>query len=112
MIQQEWDYPPNYTPIAVTILDTKTGETHEEPPSFFTWWWGEGNGACDCNRHFNSDEYPNGVGYCRGHNRYLIIAVNPLIPGVTLEYFNQDYPRELVEKFLPKEGDSHERPEG
>ncbi len=81
-------------PISVDILDTETGEkvTKEGHSTYF---WTEGNGFCDCNRTDRYDESR----YCLGCRRFLVVGVNPLLSGYTLDDFNRGYPTELTERF-------------
>lgn len=91
----------------VTLLDTQTGETREVG-GILDFWWAEGNGSCDCNRepYFGHNS---GSDQCIGAKRYLIIKAEPVtrpprVLGYTLAEYNEDYPKELLDKFLPKEG--------
>lgn len=34
----------------VTFRDNKTGKIETSDYPFSIWWWGEGNGSCNCNR--------------------------------------------------------------
>lgn len=90
----------------VTILDTETGRTVENS-DYDEHFWSEGNGSCDCNRSIISLglEQADKIGedgICKGAKRFLISKVEgALIPTCG---FNDDYPAELVNKFLtPKQ---------
>lgn len=84
----ETEHPYHDVKIRVTILDTLTGRC-ETDSRWNTYHWTEGNGSCDCNRQLLFDA---------GHNpdcvsiRYRVIDVEPLLPGYSLEDFNEGYP--------------------
>jgi hypothetical protein len=93
------------TPLTVTVLDTVTGERRTKQTKNGTWFWTEGDGSCDCNRHgdffpendrFNGadpcDFLAPGEPYCPGCVRYRIVAVEPMLPGYELADFNAGYP--------------------
>lgn len=86
-------------PLSVTLLDVRTGRTAPGPAGYGTWWWTEGNGACDCNRAagFEAD-YPI-RDHCAGKARYLVVAVSPMPDGYTLDDFNRGYPADVVSAF-------------
>lgn len=83
-------------PIAVTILDTATGELRRTPAIFGHRWWAEGNGSCDCNRIIMDPPFPYG-GECAGRRRYLIVDAEG---GHPVSAYNQGYPAELVAAHL------------
>lgn len=88
-----------------TILDTATGETAiDDRPD--TWYWTDGNGACDCNRELRFPEVPgvrahNDTGICQGAQRYLIVAADTDL--ASLEELNSNYPPDLLTRYLPKD---------
>jgi len=80
---------PQHSPVTVTILDTKTGETRTDP-RFSPWYWTYGNGSCDCNRQlvFEPDaEQPE----C-GESRYYIVGVEGDAAGYEQEEWNAGFP--------------------
>lgn len=80
--------------LAVTVLDTVTGESRTLPFTFDPFWWTEGNGSCDCNRRlmfFPEHEPAREEGYCLGCERYRIVGVAPMPDGYTLDEFNEGY---------------------
>lgn len=88
-----------------TVLDTVTGQSKE---SFFdasAWAWSDGNWSCDCNREaiFSIDS---DTDFCLGGKRFLVIKAEFEVGEVeyTLDELNEEYPKELKDKFLPKEG--------
>lgn len=89
--------PRHYRDIRVTVLDTETGESRDSV-NRSTWYWTEGDGGCDCNRDllFNPLLH-DGPGLCLGQKRYVITAAE-LLPGYTLDDFNEGYPLELLVK--------------
>lgn len=93
------DYDARYDlPITVTILDTVDGQTVEDN-TCSGYFWCEGNGSCDCNRRNRFANIPaENIGFCDGTKRFLIIKHNSEIYDD--EEFNQDYPKELINKFI------------
>lgn len=92
---------PDRIRVDVTILDTETGETIHSGDTRFAdttyWFWSDGNGSCDCNRELAfKDGRESEPGVCLGANRYLIIEIDM----GDLDYLNQYYPQELVDRFL------------
>ena len=81
--------------ITVTILDTQTGLTGTNN-QFSAYWWAEHNGNCDCNRSLMIDDDED-ISPC-GNKRYLIVASDST--SYTLTELNEDYPQELVEKYI------------
>ena len=109
----------------VTVLDIVTGEKENSEGTQFedcdVYWWTEGNGACDCNRaKLFSEKIDNEMDgqmrlehpelkewqsinintVCYGEKRFLIIEVEPMPEGYTLEDFNDGYPNEMIEKYI------------
>jgi len=84
-----------------TVLDTKTGETKEA--SLGSWNWAEGNWSCDCNRNYFDDEGED-QDTCLGGKRFLVVKAvfDEGEVEYTLKELNDDYPQELLDKFLPK----------
>lgn len=81
----------------VTMLDTKTGATHETADEYDPYWWAEGNGSCDCNRAIQMGvDTGKPIRICQGAHRFLIIAASDLT--YSLKELNEDYPPELLEK--------------
>ena len=79
--------------IAVTLLDTLTGERLPMAPGGTAFWWSEGNGSCDCNRSlFMGIDLGGDV--CHGNNRFLIVACSD--PRYSLRRMNEGYPEELL----------------
>jgi len=75
--------------LTLTIKDRVTGEVQTRATEFGTYWWTEGNGSDDCNRRAlffpdHSDEP------CQA-KRYIVIGVEPLLQGYSLEDFNLNY---------------------
>lgn len=96
---EDHDYDPRHDiPIRVTILDTVTGERKQDAWSFGTYWWTEGNGGCDCNRRVVF-EGMDGDHPCE-NKRYLIVAVEPLLPGYSVADFNGGYPIDVCDAAL------------
>jgi len=84
----------------LTIFDRKTKESRTVPErmgEIRDYWWQEGNGSCDCNRHlyFWNWEFPDteddnlGGDLCAGHHRYIITHVDG--DEVDFDEWNQDY---------------------
>lgn len=103
----------------ITLLDTETlkkveFEVYDDWQTI--WQWTEGNFGCDCNRAFqfseeldeemnrrmrkNHPELKEWQSCCWGSKRFLVINVNPMPEGKTIKDFNEDYPQELLNKFL------------
>lgn len=88
-----------------TVLDTVTGQSKEASYNMGSWNWYEGNWSCDCNREaifsIESD-----TGFCLGGKRFLVIKAEFEKDEVeyTLDELNEEYPKELKDKFLPKAG--------
>jgi hypothetical protein len=82
--------------ITVKLLDTQTGKTAVVDNDSH-WYWGEGNGSCDCNRALafdvDFDDLPN---HCIGCHRYLIVEVSTN----DIAEFNWHYPADLVRKYV------------
>ena len=100
--------------VTVTILDTMTGY-RVTCTDYDTWYWEESNGACDCNRCWRFEDggiaiprcpdcrdWGNGWGrgkhVCCGAQRFLIAEAS----AGDVAVMNEDYPAELVAKWLPK----------
>ncbi len=93
-------FPRSDRNVVVTVLDTETGRTATDE-RFSAFWWAEGNGSCDCNRRYLFDSFEDeGVGVCKGAHRYLIVSCSDP-DGYTYEDFNDDYPKELVDRHRP-----------
>lgn len=83
--------------IKVTILDTKTGERLQND-KWSAYWWAMGNGSCDCNRSIFMGHSEAGGGICKECKRYLIVKADS--DEYSLREFNDDYPQDLVDKWL------------
>ena len=89
----KWQDDPIHKTVAVTVLDTETGETVINS-EWSPWYWAYGNGSCDCNRGalFGNEEG------C-GERRYYIVAVDGDESGYTLEEdYNNGRPAQPVER--------------
>ena len=88
--------------VGVTIYDRKTKESrtfHWGPSHSPEFWWQEGNGSCDCNRHLyfwnwdfpESEDENNGFpeGYCQGCERYIITHIDGEV--VNFNEWNSSY---------------------
>ena len=101
--------------LKVKILDTVTGDIHETEAGYTVWWWGIGNGACDCNRCLELPEInkqlidENGENSCFGSKRFLIVdIINNGCEKITdkkdaIRFMNEGYPSELLAKYLPED---------
>lgn len=112
------DYPlpkPIKKGLRVKMFDIVTGKTHETETGYTVWWWGMGNGACDCNRCLELPEIEkqlqaeNGEDSCFGNKRFLIIdIINNGCEKIAdkndaIKFMNQGYPGELLAKYLPED---------
>ena len=84
---------PNEQQIAITILDSVTGEIREDHRWTY-WWWGGGNGGCDCNRQLlfdiddDWDEDDDSYNDCLGWEQFYIIKTS----HGCLNFLNEWYP--------------------
>ena len=87
------------------VLNTITGST-KEVNNISSFNWAENNWSCDCNRdyfdHFNDEDDD---GYCVGCNIFLVIKAEfeKDERKYSLLELNEDYPKEMLDKFLPKD---------
>ena len=83
-------------PVKVTILDTLTKNT-KIVKGVTIWSWTQGNWSCDCNRrpYFNLEEESD---FCLGAKRFLVIEVDPMPESYTIDEFNLDYSKALIEE--------------
>lgn len=94
-------------PTTFTILDIVSGQVREykcdytpsDVGSYYTWT--EGNFSCDCNRHMSFDKeeihFEQREGFCDGCNRFVVVKVDPMPRGYTVDEFNSGYSEEAKE---------------
>ena len=90
------------------VLNTITGDT-KEVNNISSFQWADNNWSCDCNRDYfdqlDDNEDENGLGVCLGSNVFLVIKAefDKDERKYSLRGLNQDYPKEMLDKFLPRE---------
>lgn len=79
------------------FFDICTGKTAKSPFDHSEFWWTEGNGSCDCNRHqgFIGLELNHDFGMCLGNKRFIAIDIEGDLEGhpkdVLLMAMNAEY---------------------